>query len=694
MELDQALVHMIEVMLKDPGMQALANEASRILERPLWLTDLNYHFLTDPGAVYPVSEELVEGYRFGRLGKERLVYLHNKNITELVNTHEGPYVYFDESLGNTLAVTAVRIRDVLVAHLVVSETDTPIGEFDIAFLNRLKDIMSLDIQRHSPALQGSRGAGEQGSRSVSSLVMSELLERECSTMEHVYNRLEAAKYAINRNLRLVVICHIDEEIDDFPWSTISEQMALVFQQSLYLRLYRIGYFRVHPIRRRAVALLRGKERCPDVLMAIIHNETDHYFSSFSMIPTRSKHMDLCAYDWERDVQAYQHLTLEGQALLLEQVQLVIYAVTATTPEKARERLKNIVALAYRRGELRPQVRLMVILVSDTPYSVEIPQDFYISQLDPKIVRRPEDVSLEELAVQRYRSVRQRNSGSHAQPQTDLQALIRMDQNLSIRGLCLSANSIYSQSPYLLMNFLAQQEWEVERWDPLLVEFFRGSVQMTSCLSSLIALMNLIDMFLRLALYTLLMSRDEHPSPNKRNVPDNYSELGASIFHAVRENDAVYYGVREQTEPCRLPAVLWGIGELLQADLRGDSFSCTGLCSALSYMRNKTKGHGVIREENAGLLWAFVLESVFTLGRMLCLDRFSIRREPDQVLAGWDGRLVNLGEFAIPAGNHPILMFDSKKEKQPVLIDYFHGSLVVPAIGQGPEVVTRISVSAQ
>lgn len=194
MELDQAFVHMIEVMLKDLGIQALANEASRILKKPLWLTDLNYHFLTDPGAVYPVSEELVEGYRFGMLGKERLVYLHNKNITELINMHEGPYVYFDESLGNTLAVTAVRIRDVLVAHLVVSETDTPIGEFDIAFLNRLKNIMSLEIQRHSPTLQGSR--------SVSSLVMNEMLERKCSTMKHVYNRLEAAEYTISKNLRL------------------------------------------------------------------------------------------------------------------------------------------------------------------------------------------------------------------------------------------------------------------------------------------------------------------------------------------------------------------------------------------------------------------------------------------------------------------------------------------------------------
>lgn len=225
MELEQAVFRMIEVMLKDPGIQALANEASRILERPLWLTDLNYHFLTDPGAVYPVSEKLVESYRLGMLGKERLVYLHQKNITELINMREGPYVYFDESLGNTLAVTAVRIRDIAVAHLVVCETDTPMGEFDIAFLNRLEDIMSLEIQRHSPA--------KQGSRSISSLVMSEMLERKCSTMEHVYNRLEAAKYSISQDLRLVVVCHNDEETDDFPWSTVSEQLALVFQRSLY-----------------------------------------------------------------------------------------------------------------------------------------------------------------------------------------------------------------------------------------------------------------------------------------------------------------------------------------------------------------------------------------------------------------------------------------------------------------------------
>ena len=225
MELEQAVFRMIEVMLRDPGIQALANEASKILERPLWLTDLNFHFLTDPAAVYPVGKTLEESYRFGMIRKESLAYLHRKKITETINQHEGPYVYFDESVGSTFAVTAVRVKDVVVAYLVAGEAERPIGEFDIAFLNRLKDIMSLELQRHSPALQGSR--------SVPSLVMSEMLERKCSTMEHVYNRLEAAKYAISQNLRLIVVCRAGEEADDFPWSTVSEQIASVFQRSLY-----------------------------------------------------------------------------------------------------------------------------------------------------------------------------------------------------------------------------------------------------------------------------------------------------------------------------------------------------------------------------------------------------------------------------------------------------------------------------
>lgn len=225
MDLEQAVFRMIEVMLKDQGIQALTNEASRVLERPLWLTDLNYHFLTNPGAIYPVGEELLDSYRFGMLGKDRLVYLHRKRISEIINQHKGPYVYFDESISSTLAVTAVRVRDVVVAHLVAGEAEHPIGEFDIAFLNRLKDIMSLELQRRSSALQESK--------SVSSLVMSEMLERKCSKMEHVYNRLEAAKYTICRNLRLVVVCRVNEGKDDFPWPTVLEQIALVFQRSLY-----------------------------------------------------------------------------------------------------------------------------------------------------------------------------------------------------------------------------------------------------------------------------------------------------------------------------------------------------------------------------------------------------------------------------------------------------------------------------
>lgn len=40
MKLEQAIFHMTEVMLRDLGMQNIVDEASKIMERPLWLTNL------------------------------------------------------------------------------------------------------------------------------------------------------------------------------------------------------------------------------------------------------------------------------------------------------------------------------------------------------------------------------------------------------------------------------------------------------------------------------------------------------------------------------------------------------------------------------------------------------------------------------------------------------------------------------
>ena len=225
MELEQAVFRMIEVMLKDQGVQKLADEASKVLGRPLWLTDLNYHFLTNPEAVYPVDRQLTEGYRSGMIGRENLVYLHREKIVDAISRQSGPYVYYDESLKRTLAVTAVRVKGVVTAHIAVLVGERPLSEQEIAFLNRLKDVFSLELQRTASA--------NLGNRSVRSLILSELLEQRCTTMDRVYSRLEAAGYELASSLRLIVIRRRTEVREDFPWQTVEEQIAPVFRQSLH-----------------------------------------------------------------------------------------------------------------------------------------------------------------------------------------------------------------------------------------------------------------------------------------------------------------------------------------------------------------------------------------------------------------------------------------------------------------------------
>ncbi len=467
--------------------------------------------------------------------------------------------------------------------------------------------------------------------------------------------------------------------------------------ALYIWLYRTGSFRFHHTRRKAAAILRGKDLPAKPFIALIHNDTDRYFSSFSQLPPQHRGLKLCALDWERDVQAYSRLTPEGETLLLRQVQLLLYLTPAASREDGVEKLKAIWAQARQRGQLRPQTRLVIVFLSDQSDSVPIPPELgYVSQLEVRVVQRLDELSLTDLTLQRYHAFASGVITSlWARPHVALHMLTTIDKKPSASAVRLSANILYDQSPSLLLQALAPQgEDAPDRWDPLLSEFLRGTIQLTPCLSSLMALMDLVDMTLRLALYTLLMSREEHPPRDKTTVPDDYRELGMALFNAAAEGDAIYHGVREQTIPCRLPMLLWGVGELLQVQLEGDSFTCQGLCNVLYYLRNKTKGHGSIQGDAAGLLWTFVLEAALALGRMLCLERFTLRMEKDRVQAGWDGRLVDLGSFAVSAGDHPILAFDAKNERRPILIDYFRGALLVPTLGRDLEVIGRTSRDAK
>lgn len=225
MKLEQAVFDLMEVMMQNVGLQGIVDKASRILERPIWVMDLRYRFLTDPESVFPVSKKVAAEYQTGVLGRSSLLLLHQKKLIEEIDCSRRPYIFFDEALGIRMVATPVRVKGIVVARLASCEIDRPLTEFDLSLLDKLKDLVSLEFQR------GDYGADRL--QTEFSYMMSELLERKCTTMPHIFNYMEARGYTLNADLWLAVIYVPDKAIKAFPWYTVAEQLALAFPNSIY-----------------------------------------------------------------------------------------------------------------------------------------------------------------------------------------------------------------------------------------------------------------------------------------------------------------------------------------------------------------------------------------------------------------------------------------------------------------------------
>lgn len=225
MKLEQAVFRLVELMMKDSSLQNLVDEASRILERPIWVVDLRYRFLTNPESVFPINARITSTYQEGAIDREDLLYLHQKELIEAVDRNESPYVFYNETLHMKLVGATIRVKGVIVARLASCEAGRPIAEFDLSLLDKLKELLSLEFQR------GSYRA--DCSCTTLSEIMGEMLEEKCMTMSHVYDCMDAVGYVLNPNLRLAVIYAPNKSITEFPWYMVAEQIAYVFPNSIY-----------------------------------------------------------------------------------------------------------------------------------------------------------------------------------------------------------------------------------------------------------------------------------------------------------------------------------------------------------------------------------------------------------------------------------------------------------------------------
>lgn len=451
--------------------------------------------------------------------------------------------------------------------------------------------------------------------------------------------------------------------------------------------------------------------CP--MPVVIHNATDQYISTMGAREEQPARKEL-AVDWERDVEHHPRLTEAGRGLFHRRASLLLYILPAEDRDGAQRALDELCEKLLAGGELGVSTLLAVVFVMDAPFdAAEAPTPSaarYIAQCTVQAVRHARDISMLRLLTPRF-SYESPGVLEYLEMYEMVQESAEFHQRIRTGEETISREKLEPMQK--ITAHLYQEPWDLwegncgidiepdpgdapvppgadpDQWDPLLREFFRGGLVQSPCLTGLMSLVDFMDLALRLALYTTLGQRGE-TTLKVELVPDTFRDLGAALAQYVGPGDLIYENVKAKTFAIEGfgEMIAWLMADILHCQFTGEGrFSLQGLCGFLSYFRNKTRGHGSIRNEDAELYWAFAVTMAQLLGQMLRLDVFTVRQgENGQILAGWNGQMVELGELALSGQYPPGLVFHVEEKKSGNLktryINYFNGTLLAPSIQKG------------
>lgn len=217
------------------------------------------------------------------------------------------------------------------------------------------------------------------------------------------------------------------------------------------------------------------------------------------------------------------------------------------------------------------------------------------------------------------------------------------------------------------------------YEPLHV-FFQNALFFPNAARSAMALLDYIEMCLRLKHYSLAVEENKKQIlPRREIVSINFKKMGEKIYLAAKkegetELDRIIH-VRE-LEKCMVAM----LEKELNIDFQGEKIDFVGLISVVNVVRNKLIAHGVMREENKNMLWTFLVYAALQLTVFLNMAEFRVIENADigGYKIGYGDKLHDAGKYLINSeGKLYIASSMDKKKNMCTYTNYFSGDLIVP-----------------
>ena len=224
-EMEAMIQSISEAFYLGNGLQYLSGITGETLNNPVWITGLNYEYLTNPVPSLMRDPVFDSELSSGHVCSDDIVNLESRNIRAAVSSREFPTQITVEHLEMRMLIVPIRIKQTVVAFAHLLEQNHPFLDSDAEVLTHFAKLASSELQKAS-YFESQRGI-------AFSYFLSDLLNNKMNDELDLDKRLKALGHELHRYMRLIYL-PIPQGVN-VPLSTniIVDGIKFIFPQLIY-----------------------------------------------------------------------------------------------------------------------------------------------------------------------------------------------------------------------------------------------------------------------------------------------------------------------------------------------------------------------------------------------------------------------------------------------------------------------------
>lgn len=221
---------LLMALFSNNGLQYLVDEAGAVLGNPIFVSDSSYHYIAyhcqfEPADDSEYAKIIRQELEYNSILENGIEYIQTHKIDEALQQLDQPLTHYNEYIKKNTMTGAVRIRGIIVAHVMMVEQNHPFTEMDRECFARLVLFVGQEMQK-LPLYQKNKGQ-------MYSYFLINLLTDKQPSQAVIDRRVKVLHYKMLGKFYLAVLASKNGAFTGQSVSTVADQIHMILTGNIY-----------------------------------------------------------------------------------------------------------------------------------------------------------------------------------------------------------------------------------------------------------------------------------------------------------------------------------------------------------------------------------------------------------------------------------------------------------------------------